>query len=167
MAVPTEITGPKGYPLIGNMLDLQDDVPLHAIERMADIYGPIFKFNVPGRQTIIVSNFELFDELCDETRFYKLLGGKLADEADKHPERPNGLFSQSTEKEEDWGQAHRILMPAFGPLAIADMFDGAFFFSSLPLFPFCFFPSSSLLGEWLDDHSEAEILVVTFYYRNA
>lgn len=124
MAIPTEITGPKGYPFIGNILDLQDEVPLHAVERIADIHGPIFKINVPGRETIFVSGFELFDELCDETRFFKLLGGKLADQSGKKADDAKGLFTQSTEREEDWGQAHRILMPAFGPLAIADMFDG-------------------------------------------
>lgn len=127
MAVPTEISGPKGYPIIGNILELQDEVPLHAVERLADIHGPIFKIKTPGSEAILVSNFELFDELCDETRFYKLLGGKLAEASAKRSSEATGLFTQSTEKEEDWGQAHRILMPAFGPLAVADMFDGAHF----------------------------------------
>lgn len=71
----------------------------------------------------MVSGFDLFDELCDETRFYKLLGGKLASAADASG-KPRGLFTQKSEKEDDWGQAHRILMPAFGPLAVAEMFDG-------------------------------------------
>lgn len=123
MALPTEIPGPRGYPVIGNIFDLQDEVPLHAVERIANIYGPIVKLHVLGREAIMVSDFELFDELCDETRFYKLLSGALA--AAGRPNQPTGLFTQRTEKEEDWGQAHRILMPAFGPLAIADMFDGA------------------------------------------
>lgn len=126
MAIPTEITGPRGLPIIGNVLDLQDEVPIRAIERIADIHGPIFKVHLPGRELIIVSGFDLFDELCDETRFYKLLGGKLAAASQKNPSEPNGLFTQITEKEEDWGQAHRILMPAFGPLAVAEMFDGKF-----------------------------------------
>ena len=119
-----EIPGPRGYPFIGNLLDLQDPegVPLHAAERLIDIYGPIVKFTIAGNQAIIVGGFELFDELCDETRFYKLLGGKLA-EASKSAQA-RGLFTASTEKDEDWGQAHRILMPAFGPLAMEEMFNG-------------------------------------------
>lgn len=135
MALPTEIRGPRGYPVIGNIFDLQDEVPLHAVERIADVYGPIFKIHVLGREAIMVSDFELFDELCDETRFYKLLSGALAAASRRDPSQPTGLFTQVTEKEEDWGQAHRILMPAFGPLAIADMFDGAFillFFTAEP-----------------------------------
>lgn len=123
MAVPTEIGGPPGLPIVGNIFDLQDEVPLRAIERIADIHGPIFKVKAPGRESIMVSGFDLFDELCDETRFYKLLGGKLASAADSSG-KPRGLFTQKSEKEDDWGQAHRILMPAFGPLAVAEMFDG-------------------------------------------
>ncbi|KAI3394039.1 hypothetical protein diail_3304 [Diaporthe ilicicola] len=122
MAVPTEIGGPPGLPFVGNIFDLQDEVPLRAIERIADIHGPIFKVRAPGRESIMVSGFDLFDELCDETRFYKLLGGKLAEAADASG-KPRGLFTQKSEKEDDWGQAHRILMPAFGPLAVAEMFD--------------------------------------------
>lgn len=125
MAEPTGIPGPKGLPFLGNILDLQDEVPIRAMERLADVYGPIFKINTLGRELILVSGFDIFDELCDETRFYKLLGGKLAEAADQDPEKPRGLFTQPTEKAEDWGQAHRILMPAFGPLAVANMFNGA------------------------------------------
>jgi cytochrome P450 / NADPH-cytochrome P450 reductase len=123
MAVPTEIGGPPGLPLVGNIFELQDEVPIRALERVSEVYGPIFKVRVPGRESIMVSGFDLFDELCDETRFYKLLGGKLASAADAS-NKPRGLFTQKSEKEEDWGQAHRILMPAFGPLAVAEMFDG-------------------------------------------
>ncbi|KUI71998.1 hypothetical protein VM1G_07646 [Cytospora mali] len=122
MAVPTEIGGPPGLPFVGNIFDLQDEVPLRAIERLADIYGPIFKVRAPGRESVFISGFDLFDEMCDETRFYKLLGGKLAQAADASG-KPQGLFTQKSEKEDDWGQAHRILMPAFGPLAVAEMFD--------------------------------------------
>lgn len=117
----TPIPGPPGYPLIGNLLDIQDEVPIRAIERLIDIYGPIIKLRVAGREAIAVGGFDLFDELCDETRFYKRLLGPLADVQNR---AATGLFTQSTEKEPDWGQAHRILMPAFGPLAIEQMFDG-------------------------------------------
>lgn len=124
MAAPTDIPGPKGLPFIGNVLDLQDEVPLRAIERLADIHGPIFRISILGREMLIVSGYDLFNELCDETRFYKLLAGKLRDATARDPSTPQGLFTQLSEKEDDWGQAHRILMPAFGPLAIAEMFPG-------------------------------------------
>ena len=62
-----EILGPKGLPLIGNLLDLQDEVPLHALERLADIYGPVFKLAVMGQERYFVSGFDLFDEPVGST----------------------------------------------------------------------------------------------------
>jgi cytochrome P450/NADPH-cytochrome P450 reductase len=115
-----KIPGPTGLPFIGNLLDLQDEVPLHALERLADIYGPIFKLKIKGTDRVFVSGFELFDELCDETRFFKSPPPALQ----RGDGRPQGLFSATSEKTDDWTQAHRILMPAFGPLAIEEMFDG-------------------------------------------
>jgi cytochrome P450/NADPH-cytochrome P450 reductase len=116
-----EIPQPPGLPLIGNLMDLQDEVPLHAFERLAEIYGPIFKIRVFGNERTFISNFELFDELCDETRFFKNSPPAL-----QRNTGPQGLFAASSEKTEDWSQAHRILIPAFGPLAIEEMFDGMF-----------------------------------------
>lgn len=61
---------------------------------MVDVYGPIVKFSLLGKERIVVGNFELFDELCDETRFYKLLSGPLADGQDRPGAPPQGLFTQ-------------------------------------------------------------------------
>jgi cytochrome P450/NADPH-cytochrome P450 reductase len=118
-----QIPGPRALPLIGNLLDLQDEVPLNALERLADIYGPIFKITIRGQERTFVTNYELFDELCDETRFFKRAPQALQNNDSSAAE---GLFSAFSEKSEDWGQAHRILMPAFGPLAIEAMFDGLY-----------------------------------------
>lgn len=121
MSDPAPIPGPKGYPFIGNLLDLQDDVPLHALERLVDIYGPIFKITVLGSERVMVGGFDLFDELCDESRFYKI-PAKALQSGD--PTAAKGLFTARSEYDDDWGQAHRILIPAFGPVAIQGMFNG-------------------------------------------
>ncbi|KAF2665003.1 NADPH--cytochrome P450 reductase [Microthyrium microscopicum] len=111
---------PQPLPLIGNLLDLQDDVPIHALERLADIYGPIYKITMRGKERIIVTSFKLFDELCDENRFWKVPPAALV----SGPTPPaEGLFSARSSQSPDWIQAHKILMPAFGPLAIEEMFD--------------------------------------------
>ncbi|KAK8030062.1 cytochrome P450 oxidoreductase OrdA-like [Apiospora rasikravindrae] len=117
------IPSPAGLPFVGNILDLQDEVPFFAIGRLIDVYGPIVKFNIMGAEKVVVGNFELFDELCDETRFYKLVSGPLV-EGPFSPEArgAEGLFAAIDERREDWAQAHRILLPAFGPLAIENMF---------------------------------------------
>ena len=115
------IPGPRGVPLLGNIFDLQDPdgVPIQALERLVDVYGPIVKFRVGSKETIVVGGYGLFEELCNETRFWKLAHPQLTED-----NAIPGLFAAQTEKEPDWQQAHRILMPAFGPLAIQNMFDG-------------------------------------------
>ncbi|KAK3943363.1 cytochrome P450 [Diplogelasinospora grovesii] len=116
----SSIPGPTPRFIIGNLLDVQDEVPIRALERLVDIYGPIYKLVLKGDDSIFVGGFDLFDELCDETRFFKIPPRVLTED---RPEGARGLFIANSEKDEDWAQAHRILMPAFGPMAIAGMFD--------------------------------------------
>ena len=112
------IPQPRGLPFLGNVLDVQDEVPVRALAHLADIYGPIYRFSYGKRERIIVSGATLVQELCDETRFCKtftpLRSGSKA----------HGLFSAPHESDPDWQQAHRTLAPAFGPLAIREMFNG-------------------------------------------
>jgi cytochrome P450/NADPH-cytochrome P450 reductase len=117
------IPSPPGLPFLGNLLDLRDEegVTIHALERLADIYGTIFKIRIRGHEQIVVSGSDLFDELCDETRFSKVLSGGLA--SLNRDGSASGLFVSEHESSPDWQQAHRILIPAFGPLAIEGMFD--------------------------------------------
>jgi cytochrome P450/NADPH-cytochrome P450 reductase len=69
---------------------------------------------------VIVSSYELLNELCDEKRFYKQPSGPLLQVRNG---TGDGLFTAFGD-EENWGLAHRILMPAFGPMSIRNMFDG-------------------------------------------
>lgn len=117
------IPAPPGLPLIGNLLDVKDEVPTRALEKLVDKYGPIFKLRLKGVDRIIIADYDLFEEICDETRFCKVTPPGLAAlrNGDTSPE---GLFTAPNEKNPDWGQAHRILMPAFGPLSVRGMFDG-------------------------------------------
>lgn len=73
----------------------------------------------PGRSMIFVSSYELVNEVCDEKRFGKTIGAVLKEvRAAVH----DGLFTARAE-EPNWGIAHRVLMPAFGPTKIQSMFD--------------------------------------------
>ena len=114
------IPGPPGYPLIGNIFDLRDEVPVNGFTRLADKYGPIYRLNMYGNDVVVVSSVKLLEELSDESRFHKILPGGLAR---IKPKTAAGLFTSASEDDPDWGQAHRILQPAFGPLAITNMFD--------------------------------------------
>ena len=68
----------------------------------------------------MIGSQELVNELCDEKRFVKNPSGPLKQVRNGVGD---GLFT-AFDGEENWGLAHRILMPAFGPMAIKDMFDG-------------------------------------------
>ena len=119
------IPSPQGLPVIGNLLEVQDEVPIRGIERFIDLCGPIVKLTFFGRERISIGSVELLEELCDEKRFWKTPSDALSalskgPEAEK-PRR--GLFTAPSEDDEDWQQAHRTLIPAFGPLSIQQMFE--------------------------------------------
>lgn len=113
------IPGPKSLPFVGNLLDLVDDeAPLRALEHLAEVYGPIFKLTRQGNRVIMVSSVEIMEEICDEARYVKAPPGALTPK----PGKASGLFTARNE-DPDWAQAHRILVPAFGPLAIEGQFE--------------------------------------------
>jgi cytochrome P450/NADPH-cytochrome P450 reductase len=66
----------------------------------------------------VINSVELLSEICDETRFHKHVSSSL--------ERlrvgtNDGLFT-AHDNEKNWETAHRLLVPAFGPLRIREMF---------------------------------------------
>jgi len=73
-----------------------------------------------GQERVIISSHELLDQICDERRFSKAVSGPLGQIRNGVHD---GLFTAYPE-EHNWGVAHRVLMPAFGPLMIRSMFDG-------------------------------------------
>nr|OQO17905.1 hypothetical protein B0A51_15106 [Rachicladosporium sp. CCFEE 5018] len=109
-----------GYPIVGNVFNVNDEVPVRAIENLADTYGGIYKLRFFGREIFVVANHELLEEMCDEKRFWKAAGEAL--EKLNRPGERLGLFTAPSEELPDWQQAHRILVPAFGPLPVQDMF---------------------------------------------
>jgi cytochrome P450/NADPH-cytochrome P450 reductase len=56
-------------------------------------------------------------EVCDETRFEKLIGPIMTS---LRAGLGNGLITAPTDGK--WEHAHRVLVPAFGPFALKDMF---------------------------------------------
>ncbi|KAE9973469.1 hypothetical protein EG327_009087 [Venturia inaequalis] len=108
-----------GLPIVGNALTLMmEETPVLALERMADIYGPIYQLWLNGKRTIVVSSAAILEELIDEKRFRKIAPAALAQKTGE----AKGLFSASND-DPDWGQAHRILIQPMGPLPVEGMFD--------------------------------------------
>ncbi|KAJ6011705.1 hypothetical protein N7522_002060 [Penicillium canescens] len=113
------IPGPKPLPVVGNLFDIDLEHGLQSIVEMADEFGPLFQITINGKKQIFATSQALVDELCDETRFHKAV---IAGIQKLRMLANDGLFT-AYHGERGWGIAHRILMPAFGPLRIRDMFD--------------------------------------------
>ncbi|MFW7378975.1 MAG: cytochrome P450 [Oligoflexus sp.] len=113
------IPQPKPVPLIGNVPDIDPRSVIQSMMRLAKIHGPIYRLAFPSQNMLVVSSQRLVNELCDESRFDKKVHSALAHIRDFVGD---GLFTAYTE-EANWGRAHRILMPAFGPVSLKNMFD--------------------------------------------
>ena len=112
-----DIPGPKARPIVGNALDIDAENPIETFLGMARDYGPIFKISVPTGTRIFVSGPDLVDELCDDTRFDKKVGGGLANL--RRGPTGNGLFTSDTD-DPLWRRAHNILMAPFSVQAMRD-----------------------------------------------
>ena len=114
-----QIPGPRAYPVVGNLFNVDFEMPLRGAERLADEYGPIYQLTLKGKRQLVCSSAAMMAELVDEKKFVK-----IPPEAIDSSAGPRGLFSARNE-DPDWAQAHRILMPSFAPLSVQDMFPGA------------------------------------------
>ncbi|CAJ2504411.1 Uu.00g118050.m01.CDS01 [Anthostomella pinea] len=113
------IPQPPGWPLVGNITDVDPEAPILSIQHLASQYGEILSLTMFGKRRIFISSHKLLNEVCDEKRFGKLVAANL--EQLRHGTH-DGLFTAQN-YEENWHLAHRILVPAFGPLNITGMFD--------------------------------------------
>ena len=110
---------PPLKPILGNLTDIDGSMPVQSFMKLAQTYGPFFKMRFLDRDFYVASSQELVNELCDETRFTKRVGAALQE---IRAVAGDGLFTAHNE-EPNWAKAHRILVPAFGPIAIRGMFD--------------------------------------------
>ncbi|KAI8722871.1 Bifunctional cytochrome P450/NADPH--P450 reductase [Fusarium sp. LHS14.1] len=119
MAETVEIPTPAGLPLLGNIKSIDPEFPLGSMVALADQHGEIYRLKFPGRTVVILSTQALVNETCNEKRFKKCVNSALTEIREGVHD---GLFTAKL-GEENWGIAHRVLMPAFGPLSIQRMFD--------------------------------------------
>ncbi|MBX9943803.1 MAG: cytochrome P450 [Reyranella sp.] len=119
MSLNAPIPQPPLKPIVGNLTELQGGCPVQSLMALARTYGPFFKLTIMDRDIHVASSQELVNELCDEARFGKRVQGALKE---IRAVAGDGLFT-AYGHEPNWAKAHRILMPAFGPIAIRGMFD--------------------------------------------
>ncbi|KAI0117999.1 bifunctional P-450:NADPH-P450 reductase [Hypoxylon sp. NC0597] len=113
------IPEPPQLPFIGNIADINAEDSVGSFNSLAEKYGEIFRLRLPGARLVIVTTRALVDEACDEKRFKKVPNNVLKEIREG---LHDGLFTAKLE-EPNWGIAHRVLMPAFGPMGIRNMFD--------------------------------------------
>ncbi|MBI1765216.1 MAG: cytochrome P450 [Acidobacteria bacterium] len=100
--------------LLGHLLTLSAETPVQDMWQLARELGPIYRMEMRGRVVIVLSGYELVNEVCDEKRFDKSIRGGL-----RLVRRfgGDGLFTSKTE-EPNWNKAHNILLPNFNQKAM-------------------------------------------------
>jgi cytochrome P450/NADPH-cytochrome P450 reductase len=112
------IPQPPAKFLLGNLLDVAGSTPTQDMIKLAREQGPIMQLDLPGRQAVIVSGFDLVDELSDESRFDKKVWSPLQK---VRSFAGDGLFTAQTQ-EPNWHKAHTILLPNFSMKAMQGYF---------------------------------------------
>lgn len=115
----TPVPQPSGLPFVGNITSIDPRDSLNSVNRLADQYGEIFKLNIFGNERFFLCSERLVNEACDESRFCKQPSGALAEVRNG---TGSGLFT-AFHGEHAWEVAHRVLVPAFGPLGIQNMWN--------------------------------------------
>jgi len=82
---PTHLLG-----LAGNVPDLDINNASSSFTRLAKIYGPIYQLDLFGKKIIVLSSQKYVNEVCDEERFEKVIGGVLTA---LRPLAKDGLFT--------------------------------------------------------------------------
>lgn len=112
----TAIPQPPERLLVGNLLDIDRQEAIQSLRRLAHLYGLIFQLRLI-KLVCFASSRVIVNQLCDENKFEKMLSSALVQ---VRSFAGDGLFTAYT-GEHNWDLAHRILVPAFGPLAIKKM----------------------------------------------
>ncbi|KAK0727699.1 cytochrome P450 [Lasiosphaeria miniovina] len=111
------IPGPRPLPVIGNLLDINISQAIASMCALSATYGPIYRLHLGGLDMVLLGSQELVDEVFSRKDFIKQPIGSLIT---LRALTPDGLLTAFHEQEE-WGIAHRVLVSAFGPLAVQKM----------------------------------------------
>ncbi|KAI1487667.1 cytochrome P450 [Biscogniauxia mediterranea] len=112
------IPQPPGVPLLGNIFDVDPNNTWASLKKLSEKYGEIFQIKVLGHTVVFVAGAALAEEICDEKRFRKYVGGPIVEiRYAVH----DALFT-AFDHEASWGIAHRIIAPTLSPQALAEHF---------------------------------------------
>ncbi|KAK0724061.1 cytochrome P450 [Lasiosphaeris hirsuta] len=115
----TPIPQPPGVPLLGNIFNVDPSNTWWSLKTLAEKYGEIFQISVLGHKIVFIASAALAEEICDEKRFRKFVGGPIIEiRYSVH----DALFT-AFDHEESWGIHHRIIAPLLTQDAVASHFD--------------------------------------------
>jgi cytochrome P450 len=104
------LPGPTSWPLVGNLLQV-DSERMHAtLESWAVKYGPLYRFDMGRRQTLVVARTDLIAQILrDRPDGWRRLQSmqEIIREMGSH-----GLFSAEGD---DWRRQRKLVMAAFDP----------------------------------------------------
>ncbi|MET8136509.1 cytochrome P450 [Streptomyces sp. NPDC006290] len=110
------IRSPRGIPLLGHTPQIPDTNPVAYFGELSKQFPEgIYAMDIAGIEQVFVYDPDLVAEVCDETRFFKQI-----EKTPLHHVRDfagAGLFT-AHQHEEEWGMAHRVLLPAFSQRAM-------------------------------------------------
>ncbi|KAI1186526.1 cytochrome P450 [Nemania serpens] len=113
------IPQPPGLPLLGNVKDVDPSNTWWSLKKLAEKYGEIFQIKVLGKTLVFVAGAALAEELCDEKRFRKFVGGPIVEiRSTVH----DSLFT-AFDNEASWGIHHRIIAPKLSTSTLAGHFN--------------------------------------------
>jgi cytochrome P450/NADPH-cytochrome P450 reductase len=97
----TPIPRPPAVPLLGNIANVDSELPVNSFLLLAKQYGPIFQLVTFGQQVIFVNTQHLSHQVADETKFRKMINLALEEVRNLVGD---GLFT-ARHDEPNWGIA--------------------------------------------------------------
>ena len=106
----SSLPGPTSWPLVGNLLQVDPERMHVTLEDWVDKYGPLYRFQMGRRQTLVVARKDLIAKMLrDRPEGWRRLQSmqEIIREMGAH-----GLFSAEGD---DWRRQRKLVMAAFDP----------------------------------------------------
>ncbi|MGE7112319.1 bifunctional cytochrome P450/NADPH--P450 reductase [Lysinibacillus sp. NPDC047702] len=111
-----DVPKPKTFGPLGHLPLIDKEQPTLSLCKLAEEYGPIYRLEIPGYTSLVISGHELVADVCDVSRFDKQIYSELEN---VRAFGGDGLFTSRT-TELNWQKAHNILLPTFSKQAMKD-----------------------------------------------
>ncbi len=111
-----DVPKPKTFGPLGHLPLIDKEQPTLSLCKLAEEYGPIYRLEIPGYTSLVISGHGLVADVCDVSRFDKQIYSELEN---VRAFGGDGLFTSRT-TEPNWQKAHNILLPTFSKQAMKD-----------------------------------------------